>query len=143
MPPTRETPTCSTRAATAALLTRYDRRTGQMRRSSLPANPMGQLVDAVTERCQWTFPIVFAPTDSRVIYVGSQHLWRTTSEGQSWERVSPDLTRAPTRRPSADRRADHPRPDGVETYATIFTIAPVAAGQGGHLDGVATTAWCT
>ena len=75
-------------------LTRYDRRTGAMRSINVwPDNPMGHLAKDITERFQWTFPIVFSPADPRVIYVGSQHVWKTTNEGQSWERISPDLTR--------------------------------------------------
>ena len=38
--------------------------------------------------------IVVAPTDPSVLYVGSQHLWKSTDEGTSWQRISPDLTRA-------------------------------------------------
>jgi photosystem II stability/assembly factor-like uncharacterized protein len=109
------------------LLTRYDRRTGQMREITVwPDNPMGHSSNQVKERFQWTFPIVFAPTDPRVLYVGSQHLWKTTTEGQSWERISPDLTRAD---PSTLGPSGGPitlDQTGVETYATIFTIAPSA-----------------
>ncbi len=107
------------------LLTRYDRRTGQMREINVwPDNPMGHSSNAMQERSQWTFPIVFAPTDPGVLYVGSQHLWKTTTEGQSWERISPDLTRAD---PSTLGPSGGPitlDQTGVETYATIFTIAP-------------------
>ncbi len=107
------------------LLTRYDRHTGQMREINVwPENPMGHSSNAMKERFQWTFPIVFAPTDPRVLYAGSQHLWKTTTEGQSWERVSPDLTRAD---PSTLGPSGGPitlDQTGVETYATIFTIAP-------------------
>jgi photosystem II stability/assembly factor-like uncharacterized protein len=107
------------------LLTRYDRRTGQMREINVwPENPMGHSSNAMKERFQWTFPIVFAPIDPRVLYVGSQHLWKTTTEGQSWERISPDLTRAD---PSTLGPSGGPitlDQTGVETYATIFTIAP-------------------
>ncbi len=107
------------------LLTRYNRRTGQMREINVwPDNPMGHSSNAMKERFQWTFPIVFAPTDPGVLYVGSQHLWKTTTEGQSWERISPDLTRAD---PSTLGPSGGPitlDQTGVETYATIFTIAP-------------------
>ncbi len=107
------------------LLTRYDRRTGQMREVNVwPDNPMGHSSNAIAERFQWTYPIVFSPTDPRVLYAGSQHLWRTSTEGQHWERISPDLTRAD---PSTMGPSGGPitlDQTGVETYATIFTIAP-------------------
>ena len=31
--------------------------------------------------------------DPNVLYTGTQHLWRTTNQGQTWDRISPDLTR--------------------------------------------------
>jgi len=107
------------------LITRYDRSTGQMRQINVwPENPMGHSSKDIRERFQWTFPIVFAPTDPRVLYIGSQHLWRTTNDGQSWDRISPDLTRAD---PSTMGSSGGPitlDQTGVETYATIFSIAP-------------------
>jgi photosystem II stability/assembly factor-like uncharacterized protein len=107
------------------LLTRYDRRTGQMREINVwPENPMGHSSNAIKERFQWTFPIVFAPTDPTVIYAGSQHLWKTTTEGQSWERVSPDLTRADPATLGPSGGPITLDQTGVETYATIFSIAP-------------------
>ena len=107
------------------LLTRYDRRTGERRMINVwPENPMGHSSADIRERFQWTFPIVLSPRDPRVLYVGSQHLWRSVDEGQSWTRISPDLTRhAPeTMGPSGGPiTLDQ---TGVETYATLFTIAP-------------------
>jgi photosystem II stability/assembly factor-like uncharacterized protein len=107
------------------LMTRYDRNTGHFRQVNVwPDNPMGYSAKDMTERFQWTYPIVFAPLDPRVLFTGSQHLWRSTNEGQSWERISPDLTRAD---PSTLGPSGGPitlDQTGVETYATIFTIAP-------------------
>ncbi|MGH7541156.1 MAG: WD40/YVTN/BNR-like repeat-containing protein, partial [Gemmatimonadota bacterium] len=41
-------------------------------------------------RWQWTFPIAISPHDHRRVYVGSQHVHRTTDGGISWEVISPD-----------------------------------------------------
>lgn len=106
-------------------LDRFDYRTGQRRRINVwPENPMGQSAGDLTERFQWTFPIVFDPQDPTTLYVTSQHVWRSRNEGQSWERISPDLTRR-------DRSTLGPSggpitldQTGVETYATIFALAP-------------------
>lgn len=107
------------------LLTRINRRTGERRNINVwPDNPMGHSASDITERFQWTFPIVIAPTDPNVLYVGSQHVWRSTNEGQSWEKISPDLTRHD---PSTMGPSGGPitlDQTGVETYATVFTIAP-------------------
>ena len=45
-------------------LTRLDRETGQQRAVNIyPNNPMGYSSIDIKERFQWTFPIVFSPTD--------------------------------------------------------------------------------
>jgi photosystem II stability/assembly factor-like uncharacterized protein len=107
------------------LLTRINRRTGERRNINVwPDNPMGHSASDITERFQWTFPIIVAPTDPNVLYVTSQHVWRSTNEGQSWQKISPDLTRhdPATLGPSGGPiTLDQ---TGVETYATVFTLAP-------------------
>ena len=44
-------------------------------------------------RFQWTAPIASSPHDPKVIYHGAQVIFRTTNGGQSWDVISPDLTR--------------------------------------------------
>ena len=106
-------------------LSRLDRRTNQRRQIDVwPDNPMGWGSEHITERFQWTFPIVFSPADKKTIYVSSQHLWRTTNQGQSWERISPDLTRHDPKTMVASGGPITKDNTGVETYAVIFTIAP-------------------
>ena len=108
-------------------ITSFDRKTGQLRRiNPYPENPMGYATKDITERFQWTFPIVFSPVDPTTLYVGSQHVWKTQTRGQNWARISPDLTRHD---PSTMGDSGGPitrDETGVETYATIFTIAPSA-----------------
>jgi hypothetical protein len=85
---------------------------------------MGQSAEDLRERVQWTFPIVFSHHDPNVLFTGTQRVWKTTNEGQSWEAISPDLTRAD---PSTIGPSGGPitkDQTGVETYATVFTIAP-------------------
>ena len=107
------------------LLTRIDRRTGEERAVNVwPDNPMGFSSIDITERFQWTYPIVFSPTDPGTLYATSQHVWRTRNEGQSWERISPDLTRHD---PSTMGPSGGPitlDQTGVETYAVVFALAP-------------------
>ncbi|MGE0363891.1 MAG: glycosyl hydrolase, partial [Vicinamibacterales bacterium] len=106
-------------------LTRLDRETGQQRAVTIyPNNPMGYSAIDIKERFQWTFPIVFSPLDPKVLYASSQHLWRTTTGGQSWERISPNLTRSDPKTLQASGGPITRDQTGVETYAVIFTIAP-------------------
>ena len=43
-------------------------------------------------RFNWTMPLTMSPHDRNIVYVGSQHVHRTTNRGQSWEVISPDLS---------------------------------------------------
>ena len=107
------------------LITRFNRKTGQLRAvDPFPDNPMGYASKDITERFQWTFPIVYSPVDPSVLYVGSQHVWKTNNEGQTWTRISPDLSRHdPTT--MGDSGGPITRDEtGVETYAVVFSIAP-------------------
>jgi photosystem II stability/assembly factor-like uncharacterized protein len=107
------------------LLTRINRRTGEQRAINVwPDNPMGFSSSDMSERFQWTYPIVFSPTDARTLYSTSQHVWRSRNEGQTWERISPDLTRhdPATMGPSGGPiTLDQ---TGVETYGVVFALAP-------------------
>jgi len=106
-------------------ITRLDRRTGQQRAiNPYPDNPMGYASADIVERFQWTFPIVLAPTNPAVMFVGSQHLWKSTTEGQSFVKISSDLTRHDPKTMGASGGPITKDNTGVETYATIFTIAP-------------------
>ena len=65
-------PTSSTPAATAALLTRKDLRTGLERNiNPWPDNPMGHSAIDLKYRFQWTFPIVLSPHDPNTLYATS------------------------------------------------------------------------
>ena len=43
-------------------------------------------------RFNWNTPIQMSPNERGTIYLGAQFLFRSRDHGQSWERVSPDLT---------------------------------------------------
>jgi len=107
------------------LLTRFDYRTGQQRVVNVwPENPMGHSSADIRERFQWTYPIVFSPVDPNVLYASSQHVFKSTNGGHSWERISPDLTRhdPTTMGPSGGPITKDQT--GVETYAVVFALAP-------------------
>jgi len=106
-------------------LSRLNRETGQQRAVNIyPNNPMGYSSIDITERFQWTYPIIFSPIDPKVLYASSQHVFRTTNEGQSWERISPNLARSDPKTMQASGGPITKDQTGVETYAVVFTIAP-------------------
>lgn len=105
-------------------LTRYDRRTGQQRDVNVyPDNPMGHGAEGMKYRFQWTFPIVISPHDPNRIYAGANILFRTGNEGQTWEAMSPDLTRADPAKLGPSGGPITKDNTSVEYYATIFTVA--------------------
>ena len=105
-------------------LQRYDHRSQQIRLiSTWPRSSTGLGAQADKYRFAWTYPIVFSPHDPSVIYIGGSQILKTTDEGQSWEEISPDLTKADpeTLKPSGgpiNRDAV-----GAEHYATVYTLA--------------------
>src|SRR5260370_2816257 len=108
-----------------ALLTRFDRKTGHLRDVQVyPLFFSGMPSSALKERWQWTYPIVFNAVDPKILYTSSQHLWKSTNEGQSWEMISPDLTRADPKTLGDSGGPITKDQNGPEIYATIFTIAP-------------------
>ena len=106
------------------IITRYDHRTGESRNvSAWPENPSGHGGEDMKYRFQWTAPIAASPHDSKVIYHGAQVIFRTLNGGQSWDVISPDLTRNDK---SKQKWAGGPITGdntGVETYDTVFAIA--------------------
>jgi photosystem II stability/assembly factor-like uncharacterized protein len=107
------------------LLTRYDHATGKSRVINVrPDNPMGYSAGDIAERFQWTFPILFDPHDPATLYVTSQHVWKSRNEGQSWEKISPDLTLADPATLGPSGGPITRDQTGVETYATVFALAP-------------------
>ena len=108
-----------------ALITRFDRSSGAIRDIQVyPLFFSGMPASALKERWQWTFPIVFSPVDPNILYTSSQHLWKTTNQGQSWQAISPDLTRADPKTLGDSGGPITKDQNGPEIYGTIFTIAP-------------------
>jgi photosystem II stability/assembly factor-like uncharacterized protein len=108
-----------------ALLTRYDRSSGKSRDIQVyPLFFSGMAANALKERWQWTFPIVFSPQDPKTLYTSSQHLWKTTNDGQTWVSISPDLTKADPKTLGDSGGPITKDQNGPEIYGTIFTIAP-------------------
>jgi photosystem II stability/assembly factor-like uncharacterized protein len=114
------------------LITRNDHRTGQTRNiNAWPDNPMGYGAESLKYRFQWSFPIVFSLHDPRSLYIACNVLMKTTNEGQSWENISPDLTRNDKAKQKSSGGPITQDNTSIEYYDTIFTVAesPLAAGQ--------------
>jgi photosystem II stability/assembly factor-like uncharacterized protein len=75
-------------------------------------------------RFNWNAPIQMSPNSRGTIYLGAQFLFRSRDHGESWERISPDLT-------TNDPARQHQELSGglttdnsdAEKFETIYTIA--------------------
>jgi photosystem II stability/assembly factor-like uncharacterized protein len=75
-------------------------------------------------RDEWTLPLVFSPRDPHELYFGAQVLFRTKTEGRTWQIISPDLTRGDAGvPPTLDSSAAANGPQGKH-HGVIYTIAP-------------------
>ncbi len=109
-------------------LFRYDRRTGQAQ--VIAPDAIRNFGEAHPEhRYTWTSPVVFSPQDPHTLYFGSQYVLRSSNRGNSWEKISPDLT-------GADPKASQEGPLTIENAkargrGVVYTIAPspVSPGQ--------------
>lgn len=113
------------------LITRYDHHTGQLRDvNPYPNNPMGWGAGELKYRFQWNFPIVFSPNDPNTLYAGANVLFKSTNEGQSWQVISPDLTRNDKSKQASSGGPITKDNTSIEYYSTIFTVmeSPVQAG---------------
>ncbi|MFK7735947.1 MAG: WD40/YVTN/BNR-like repeat-containing protein [Pirellulaceae bacterium] len=102
-------------------LTRINHQTGERRNIHVwPDNPMGSGAGANRYRFQWNFPIFFSPHDPKTLYTAANVLFKTNDEGQSWEQISPDLTRNSTPRLGSSGGPITQDNTSVEYYCTIF-----------------------
>jgi photosystem II stability/assembly factor-like uncharacterized protein len=113
------------------MMMRHDNRTQQTRDIAVwLSNYDGIPAKDVPNRFQWTFPILLSPHDPGVLYAASQNVWKSTTEGRSWEKISPDLTYADPATLGPSGGPVHKDMTGTEWYATIYSLAesPVAKG---------------
>ena len=75
-------------------------------------------------RFNWNTPLVPSPNEKGTIYIGAQFLFRSRDHGQTWDRISPDLT---TNDPA---KQEQEKSGGVtidnsaaEMYTTIYSIS--------------------
>lgn len=106
------------------LLTRRNHKTGETRAINVwPDDPMGHGAEDFKYRFQWNFPVLFSPNQKNKLYAASNHLHMTTNEGQSWQVISPDLTRNDPKTLGPSGGPITKDNTGVEYYGTIFAVA--------------------
>jgi len=85
-----------------------------------PDNPMGYGAEGMKYRFQWNFPIIFSKHNPKKLYTFSNQVHVSENEGQSWEIISPDLTRNDPERLKSSGGPITQDNTGVEYYCTLF-----------------------
>ena len=75
-------------------------------------------------RWNWNTPIHLSPNEKGTIYIGSQFLFRSRDHGQSWDRISPDLSsRDPNKQKQEESGGITVDNSSAEMHTTIYSIA--------------------
>ena len=107
------------------VMTRYDHKVGESRNVSVwPETPGGRPAADLKYRFQWTAPIVFSPVDPTALYAAGNVLFKSTDQGQSWQVISPDLTRDDKTKQGPNGGPLTGDNSSADFYCTIFTVAP-------------------
>ena len=112
-------------------LTRVNHESGSVRAINVwPDNPMGHGAEGMKYRFQWNFPIIFSKHNPKKLYTFSNQVHVTENEGQSWDIISPDLTRNDPNKLKSSGGPITQDNTSVEYYCTIFAAqeSPVKEG---------------
>jgi photosystem II stability/assembly factor-like uncharacterized protein len=96
----------------------FDRTTGQTRDVSPVVLRKGNY------RFNRTAPLIFSPADPRVLYLGSNVMFSTRDGGNSWQEISPDLTREDPGAPPTLEPFVAFDPVKTKHRGVIYSIAP-------------------
>ena len=97
---------------------RIDRRT-LASRSIKPTPGFGEKL-----RFNWNTPLHLSPNEKGTLYIGSQFLHRTRDHGDSWERISPDLTsNDPEKQKQEESGGVTVDNSSAEEHTTIYSIS--------------------
>ncbi|PYS92034.1 MAG: glycoside hydrolase [Acidobacteria bacterium] len=99
-------------------LSRFDKRTGQAQSVAPEAVRSGKY------RFLRTAPIVFSPVDPHILYYAGNVLFKTINGGQSWQIISPDLTREKYDVPESIGIYRKPEMATMPRRGVIYTVAP-------------------
>src|SRR5438270_2463157 len=76
------------------------------------------------QRFNWNSPIHMSPTQKGVVYIGSQFLYRSADHGETWARISPDLTtNDPAKQKQEQSGGVTVDNSSAEMHTTIYAIS--------------------
>ncbi len=75
-------------------------------------------------RWNWNTPIALSPNEKGTIYIGAQFLFRSRDKGQTWDRISPDLsTNDPEKQKQEQSGGVTVDNSAAEMHTTIYSIS--------------------
>ncbi len=75
-------------------------------------------------RWNWNTPLVTGSANGHNLYTGAQYLYKTTDQGRTWQRISPDLTTNDKKKQKQEESGGLSEDNtSAENHCTIFTIA--------------------
>src|SRR5256885_2212589 len=75
-------------------------------------------------RWNWNTPIALSPTEKGTIYIGAQFLFRSRNQGQTWDRISPDLSTADPEEQKQEKSGGVTVDNSAaEMHTTIYSIS--------------------
>jgi photosystem II stability/assembly factor-like uncharacterized protein len=84
-------------------------------------------------RWNWSTPFILSEFNPKTLYVGANHVFKTSDRGDNWRVISPDLTKndiEKTLRKSGGLTPDEDPGGGAEFYGTIVTVMESSLSQG-------------
>jgi photosystem II stability/assembly factor-like uncharacterized protein len=96
---------------------RFDKTTGQI---------VHVFVRGAKDRMSQMPPLVFSPQDPHTLYLGAQYVLKTTSGGDRWTQISPDLT-TPAAAPGAPADQPHAQTAAPASTANLNATTPAPA----------------
>jgi len=99
-------------------VSRYDRTTGQVQ------NVAPEAVRSGKYRFIRTMPLIFSPVDPHILLLASNVLFKTINDGQSWDIISPDLTREKPDVPANIGIFRTPALEKQPRRGVIYAVAP-------------------
>ena len=101
-------------------LERFNRRTLETK----DIKPMPVSKDEPEYRFNWDAAVALSHHDPDTIYIGAQFLFKSTNRGDTWEKISPDLTtNDPAKLQQEKSGGLTPDVTGAENHCTIVTIS--------------------
>ncbi|MBM3792139.1 MAG: sialidase, partial [Acidobacteria bacterium] len=114
--------TASGSGMVGGIVVRFEENRRQFRNVEVWPDQSNGPAEGVKYRFIWDSPFHISPHDRNTLYVGSQHVHRTTDGGQSWQVISPDLTLNDRSRMGSSGGLT-PDNIGVEYAGTVYAIA--------------------